>query len=677
MRKFVLFFLIFCFTFVISCSKTENITPFEHLEVYIKLWEQQDFSQMYEWLTEDAKANYDTESFVDRYTKVYNDLEVDDLHITYEEIEYDHNENKLAIPLDVSMDSIAGEIAFSYEINLERYVKEKDKQEEILWLVDWDPGLIFPELADGGKIRIERTEPERGEILDRNDMPLAINDIAYKVGVVPEKFVNKETEIKEIANLLHLSTESIKQEIEADWVQPNHFVPLRDVPKSDEDTLEKLRTIPSVSMQETSGRTYPSSEAIAHLIGYVGKITEEELKEIDDNSYSEEDLIGKRGLEKLYETELRGEAGVKILIEKEGETDEPIYTTLAEKEVVHGKKLQLTIDINLQEFIYEEFEGKLKGTAVALHPKTGEILALVNSPSFDPLPLTYGISQSEWEKLMNDKNQPFVNRYAATYAPGSVLKPVFAAIGLENGTITHEEKIEIEGLTWKKDNWKDYHVTRVSTSDGPVDLEDALVRSDNIYFAMKAIEMGNKKMVEGFKAFGFNEELPISLPIKQSQISNTGTLEDEILRANTSYGQGEIEVSVLHLALLYSPIINDGNIVKPILLTSEQKGEQWKENILSEKHTKKLNSYLRKVVTKGTASKLKDLDVAISGKTGTAELKVTRDTKGSENGWFVGYPTESEDLIVAMLIEEIEELGTSTFVAEKVANIIEQYEKLK
>src|SRR5699024_5108867 len=178
-----------------------------------------------------------------------------------------------------------------------------------------------------------------------------------------------------------------------------------------------------------------------------------------------------------------------------------------------------------------------------------------------------------------------------------------------------------------------------------------------------------------FKAFGFNEELPISLPIKQSQISNTGTLEDEILRANTSYGQGEIEVSVLHLALLYSPIINDGNIVKPILLTSEQKGEQWKETILSEKHTKKLNSYLRKVVTKGTASKLKDLDVAISGKTGTAELKVTRDTKGSENGWFVGYPTESEDLIVAMLIEEIEELGTSTFVAEKVANIIEQYEK--
>src|SRR5699024_12755282 len=101
-------------------------------------------------------------------------------------------------------------------------------------------------------------------------------------------------------------------------------------------------------MQETSGRTYPSSEAIAHLIGYVGKITEEELKEIDDNSYSEEDLIGKRGLEKLYETELRGEAGVKILIEKEGETDEPIYTTLAEKEDVHGKKLQLTIDINLQ-----------------------------------------------------------------------------------------------------------------------------------------------------------------------------------------------------------------------------------------------------------------------------------------------------------------------------------------
>src|SRR5699024_7583166 len=160
--------------------------------------------------------------------------------------------------------------------------------------------------------------------------------------------------------------------------------------------------------------------------------------------YTDNDSIGKRGLERLYEDRLKGESGVKISIVSEDETGAPVQTTLAEKPVTHGEKIQLTIDVNLQEILYKQYEDELSGTAAAINPKTGEILALVSSPSFDPIPLTYGISQTAWDALMEDKGKPFVNRFSATFAPGSVIKPVIAAIGLGNKSITHEEGLNIQ-----------------------------------------------------------------------------------------------------------------------------------------------------------------------------------------------------------------------------------------
>src|SRR5699024_8266094 len=219
--------------------------------------------------------------------------------------------------------------------------------------------------------------------------------------------------------------------------------------------------------------------------------------------------------------------------------------------------------------------------------------------------------------LMNDKRQPFVNRFTATFAPGSVIKPVVGAIGLKNKSITHDEQITIEGLRWKKDNWKDFYVSRVSTSNGPVDLEDALIRSDNIFFAMKAVSMGDDKFVAGLKEFGFDEKLPIDYPFTTSQISNSGDLKNEALRANTGYGQGELVVNVLHMDLLYTPFLNEGDLVKSNLLTSDKKAEAWKENLVTKEDAERLKQDLRKVVTNGTAKVIKDEAVEISGKPGT------------------------------------------------------------
>src|SRR5699024_7899348 len=267
----------------------------------------------------------------------------------------------------------------------------------------------------------------------------------------------------------------------------------------------------------------------------------------------------------------------------------------------------------------------------------------------------YGISQSDYDKLQNDPKKPTLNRFSATFAPGSAIKPVTAAIGLSNGTIVPGEGMEINGLTWSNgEGWGDYEVRRVSESDGPVDVTDALIRSDNIYFARKGVEMGSDKLINGLQQFGFGEELPFEYPITSSQISSSGDIDDEVMLANTSYGQGQIETSPLHLALTYTPFLNDGNMLKPTILADAEQEQVWKEELITSDEATLIQEALRDVVAapNGTAKGAQDADFPISGKTGTAELKLSsEDEEGKENGWFVGYPSEDQDILIAMMVE--------------------------
>lgn len=654
--------IIFTFIFILSGCLQNSSNPTEQLNLYLDHWKNENFAEMYTLLSGATKKEYEKDDFIDRYEKIYEDISVKDLKLSYpeqtdKEIRAMQKEKVATIPLDVEMNTVAGIVQFTQDITL----KKNDENE---WKVDWNPGLIFPELIDGGKVQIKQIEPKRGDIIDRNKMPLAINDTAFEVGVVPNEFSDRAAEVEQLASLLNMSTEKIEEKLNESWVQPEFFVPLRVIPNTSEATISQLENMPAVSLKETTGRTYPSSYAAAHLTGYVGPITDEEMKKYPEGTYKESDIIGKRGLELIYEDALRGQAGVKlsILQDKDGHQEEIV---LAEKPVKNGESIQLTIDVNAQEQIYKSFEGNA-GSAAAVNPKTGEVLALVSSPSYDPVQFVYGISQANWDNLNNDPDKPFVNRFAATYAPGSVIKPVTGAIGLKNGSIKHTDGLTINGLTWGKESWGGNKVTRVSTSNGPVDLQDALRRSDNIYFAMQAVEMGSKKYAEGLKSYGFGEKMPFPFGITTSQISNSGSLDDEIQTANTSYGQAEVEISTLHMALTYTPFLNDGNLTKPILLTDEKKGDIWKKDLLSKEDAEKMQKYLREVVTKGTAKSANDSQFPVSGKTGTAELKLAKDSRGHENGWFVGYPTEDKDVVMAMVVEKAENIGSSSYAAGKV-----------
>lgn len=668
MRKVIVIAFVTLIALLTACS-ADKATPNDRFNSYVEKWNKQEFADMYKMLSSDTTDTYPTDQFVDRYKKIYEDLNVSKLQVEFDKLDKDSlekamDQGKATIPFNVSMETIAGPVSFDYKAELVQQGEDKEEN----WYISWDPGFIFPEIKDGGEISITSTAPVRGEIRDRNDMPLAMNDTIYTIGIVPEKLgASAEQNKKKIANLLGVSVESINESLNASWVEPNLFVPIAKIAKTDQELWNKLVAIDGITRQESTGRVYPGGEATGSLVGYIGQITSEELKEKDPGTYDANSVIGKRGLEELYEKQLRGEKGIKIVVTNDNEEEK----VLAETAVKNGENIKLTIDINIQEKVYESFNGDM-GTAAIIHPKTGETLGLISSPSFDPNEILYGTEPNLWEKLENDERNPLLNRFYSTFAPGSVLKPITAAIGLKNGSIDPDEGLEIKGKTWGNgEGWGDYKVTRASTSNGPVDLHDALVRSDNIYFAMQAVEMGAKAYEKGLKSFGFGEELPYEYPITPSSISSSGKLDDEVLLANSSYGQGELEMSSIHLAAAYTVFLNEGNMIKPTLLTSEDTSQYWKEDLLSPEQVNRIKNDLRDVVQNGTAKKYgKNSAIPISGKTGTAELKLTSEGSGEENGWFVGYPTESEDILIAMMIEETKERGGSGYTTKKVVDLL-------
>ncbi|MBT2683191.1 penicillin-binding transpeptidase domain-containing protein [Bacillus sp. ISL-37] len=626
-----------------GCSKEP--TPEERFFQYVKLWNDQKFDEMYGFLSEKAKDSITKEEFVSRYNKIYKDLEIDQLKVSYkqpeEELEHEANAE---LPFSAKMNSAAGPIEFDHNATLVK--EERDK--ETNWYVDWNTSYIFPELEAGDKISFKNVQAERGNILDRSGNGLAINGTAVQVGVVPGELAEpKDQTIAKLAELLDMPEESINKAMNAGWVKPDLFVPLKKVSKTDKALHEKLFALDGVTSQMVGAREYPYGEALSHLLGYIGSVTADDLKKLEGKGYTSTDIIGRRGLEQVLEEKLKGTNGVRISIVKEDGT----VKTLAEKPVENGQDVQLTIDVVAQQQLYDQLKGKA-GTASAINPTTGETLALVSAPGFDPNEMTLGISQNKRKILEEDPLKPFLNRFKLTYVPGSVIKPITAAIGLESDKLKLDTAFEINEKQWQKDaSWGNYKVTRYSDIKGSINLEKALIYSDNIYFARAALGMGQDTFTEGLKKFGFEDQPEYLYPIEPSQI---GKIDSEIRLADSAYGQGQVEMNILHLATTYSPLVNEGNLIKPILNMEDEQGQVWQEGVVSPENAAALSNMLTKVITdpKGTAHNGLIANYPLAGKTGTAEIKEKQGEKGKELGWFVAYNPQSTDMIVAMMIED-------------------------
>lgn len=427
---------------------------------------------------------------------------------------------------------------------------------------------------------------------------------------------------------------------------------------------------------ENGQREYPYGEVASHLVGYIRGITAEELEAHKGEGYTESSLIGKTGLELAFEDRLRGKNGTGIKIV---DANENIIESIAETDVEDGEDVKTTIDITLQENIFNEFDGD-NGFSVAMNPKTGEVLAMVSFPSFDSNNFVTGFTDAEWNKLSNDENTPMFARYESTWAPGSSFKPVTGAIGLNTDSFTASEDFGTSGLSWQKDSsWGDYKITTLTTYGGKANLRNALIYSDNIYFAKAAIKIGAKTLAEQLTKIGFNKSVDFPVSMSASQYSDSDTFSSEIQLADSGYGQGKVLVNPLHMASIYSAFVNDGNMIKPVLEYNGE-AEYLVEDAFSKQTADEIRDDLVQVVenSNGTGHAAKISGVTMAGKTGTAELKASKDENGEELGWFntiVVSDDDDEQLLTINMVENVENRGGSHYLLPKVKNIVQNYIK--
>ena len=647
-----------------SCTKATK--PSETFDSYKTNWEKKDFKSMYNLLSTEVKGKITQDSFVKRYDDIYKEIKAENIKIkssNMDSLKPDTNK-KILIPFSVVMDTKAGKVEVpGYKMMLKQ--EKVDKKNE--WKVEWEDKLIFPDLGPKDKVIAKTVMPKRGEINDNKGQALAIDGKLKTVGIVPSEFNPvKDTALPQIAEILDISQDRILNLLKAS-TNPDWFVPIVKLPADEKDKSTKLNAIAGVKFMEAAGRVYPGGEAFGNLIGYIDSILEDEMKKHKDEGYSAQDKIGKMGLEQVYEKRLKGEKGGEIYIAKDGK--DAANKIIVRKEAKDGENIKLSIDFAVQKKIYEVMNGDA-GASSAINPKTGEILALVSSPSFDPNLYSTYKPDAIIKKWKDEGDKAFTNRFKAVYSPGSTFKLVTGAIGLKTGVINPDEALNITGTQWQQGNVK---VKRVEDIGKPVNLLDAYIHSDNVYFAKQALKIGKENFTKEAKNFGIGDTLPIDYPILKSQISNNG-LSSEQLIADTGFGQGEVLLSPLNLSLIYSSLANNGDIMTPVLeLKGDVTPKVWKEKAIASANVKILIDDLVQVVEnpKGTGHTDAVSKIRLLGKTGTAELKKNQNDDAEENGWFVAMDVENPRLVISMMIENVKKRGESHYVVPLVKKIFD------
>lgn len=638
--------------------------PEDLITSYTELINAKDYEGMYELISSESKASITKEDFVARNKNIYEGICANTIVV---DVTGKSKDDKDTINYDTTMNTEAGEMKFA---NSAKVKKEEDKYKLV-----WDSRLIFPELTNDSKLRINTNKSKRGSILDRNGEVLASDGVAAEVGIVPGKLgENKEESIKQISEILETTPDIVNSKLGASYVKDDMYIPIKTI-TADAEVEAKLLAISGIMIKDKDARIYPLGKEASHLTGYVQNINAEELESKKDQEYTSVSVIGKAGLELLYEDKLRGIDGAEIYItDKDGNRG----VTLATKEAKNGEDLKLTIDKATQVSLYNEIKDD-KGASVAMNHQTGELLALVSAPGYDPNDFVLGMSDSKWKALNEDANKPLYNRFQSVVSPGSVFKPITAVVGLDSNSIKAEDTKEISGLKWQKDSsWGNYYVTRVTDYGTSTNLSNSMIYSDNIYFAQAALDIGKDKFTTELNKLGFGESLPLKYEMKKSQYATDGTFKTEVQLADSGYGQGEVLVNPVHLASIYSLFVNDGSMVTPYLeYTDSKEATMWKKDAVSKEAASTVLNDMIQVVENpnGTAKECKIDGLTVAGKTGTAEVKITQDDKtGTEIGWFVGMNTnkDSKSMLVVSMVEDVKDRGGSHYVTPKVRTILEK-----
>ncbi len=543
-------------------------------------------------------------------------------------------------------------------------------------------GSHFQEMAENNRIRNLVIKAPRGKIIDKFGNVLVSNIPSFDAILIPYDFPKDKNEqeqiLGEISQILGLEKSNL--EIMLSNIDENSLEPIlikENISKDQSLILaEKKNELPGIEIEKTAIRKYENSNIFAHVVGYDGKVTQKEFEE--NEGYLMTDYIGKTGLEKSYEAQLRGEHGMKqVEVDSLGNVKKELGTI----DPVAGNELILNLDEGLQKKIFDSLTASLEKTetntaaAVAIDPRNGGVLALVSLPSFDNNSFAQGISSEEYSKLVQNENLPLFNRaIKGEYPPGSTLKPSIAAAALSEGVVQEDTTVNCTGAihvgSWSFGDWKTHGVT---------DIRKAIAESCDVFFYSvgggygNILGLGMDRMKKYDELFGFGEETGVDLLEEKKGLIPSPDWKEKVIGEkwslgnsyHASIGQGYITATPLQLANYTAALANEGTLYEPRIVNRIKKTNGQEENIetkiirkdfISEPVMKIVREGMRQTVENGTAQQLKDLPVQAAGKTGTAEFGVE---KGSTHAWFIAFaPYENPEIAIAILAE-----GTSSGVS--------------
>lgn len=556
--------------------------------------------------------------------------------------------------------------------------------------VFWNYSLIFPEMEPGASVRIRTQKATRGEIFAADGTLLARNTYADTIylDVTKMKDVMQVAKVvcpltdmtpTDLADIIRKAAKSNQAITKLDAFAPEVLTP---------EEKQSVLAVPGLGIDDkmyTPIRDYPLKESAAHIVGYTGFMNKEDLPE----GYDDSDRVGVAGLEAAFETQLRGKNGKIIYIEDKWGKN---IRTLWEDPMEQGQDLRLTIKPNLQQRAYQALASNLNleegqsGAAIVINADTGDVEALTSFPSYDDNVFTFSLTDETFNYLFKNKYKPLLSLATQEwYPPGSVIKPFSATAALEAGVITPDSEFDgvIVDNKWQPED-KNVSVTRINDKAGsPLKLANALKSSDNIFFAWAALNLGAEKLMDYYERIGFNMEVPFDLPVKTSSDLNTGSMMTDRMLADMGYGQGELVISPLQMAAMYTAFANKtGNIMQPVLVKkicrtegteyvtlSQKDPTVWIQNAVSQQSLTTLAPMLQEVIDRGTGYPVRhqttelhqgnELPIPMAGKTGTAEIG---NDKAREISWFACYWLEGYyNRLVLVMVDVATEKGPVKF----------------
>lgn len=529
-------------------------------------------------------------------------------------------------------------------------------------------GQHYLALAEENRIRIVPIEPSRGLIYDRNGILLVDNYPSYTVSVLPDELANVQEAWERLQAVIDCDSVDLLKKLKSEKIGLEPIKIKRDVSFDIVSYIEENRLdLPGVICQVEPKRRYVYGEIASHLLGYTGEISKKELRTYRDRGYLCGWAIGKDGIERSYEEDLKGDNGFKYLEVNARGREIGLLSGKDPLQPVPGKNLHLTIDIRLQRLAELIFPREFAGSLVALDPQTGEILAMVSKPTFDPNLFSSVLTPDEWQRLNKDPQKPLLNRaIEALYPPGSTLKVVTAAAGLETGTIKGNSRFG--ACTGEMRFGNRIFRCWVEEGHGSLNLRGAIVQSCDIYFYQLGKKIGLDHWAKYARAFGFDRPTGIDLVGEKRGLVPTSDYYNkrygkrgwtQNFVVNVAVGQGELLVTPLQLAVFAGKIGMEGRWYQPHLVKEielVETGTLLKKNTVSKRVTevsKKAYAALKRAMIDvvnsglGTGQNAAIKGVSVAGKTGTAQ-----NPHGEDHACFICFAPSADPVIALAVIVE-------------------------